>query len=118
MSLTVGTGGVPVFMPANGAAGRPFDTLFGLPLIWNRQCKTLGTVGDIVLCDWSQYLVGLKAGQAGMQMATSIHIKFDYLQTAFRFSFRMDGQPWWKQALQPPESEKTLSPFITLATRA
>jgi len=118
MSLTVGTGGVPVFMPAGGLSGSPFDTLFGLPLLWNRQCKTLGTVGDIVLCDWSQYLVGMKAGQSGMQMSSSIHIKFDYMQTAFRFSFRMDGQPWWKSALQGPESEKTVSPFITLATRA
>jgi len=86
MALSVGTGGVAVYMPANGAAGKPYDTLFGRPIIWNEQCSALGTVGDILLCDWSQYLVGQKSGaEAGVQFDTSIHLKFDYDQTAFRF---------------------------------
>jgi len=119
MSLSVGTGGVPVFMPANGAAGVPYNTLMGRPLIFSKHCATLGTVGDIVFADWSQYLVGMKSGQGATgKFDTSIHFKFDADQTAFRFVFRIDGQPWWPSALTPPQATSdTLSPFVALASR-
>ena len=119
MALAVGTGGVPVWMPAGGAAGQPNDTLMGKPIIWSKHCSTLGTVGDIILADWSQYLVGQKAGQGATgKFDTSIHLKFDSDQTAFRFVFRIDGQPWWPAALTPPQATTaTLSPFVVVATR-
>jgi len=117
MSLAVGTGGVPVYLPANQAAGQPFDTLLGKPLIFTEHCQKLGDKGDIFFVDWSEYLLGQKRGQ-GIQTATSIHLKFDYDQTAFRFVFRVDGQPWWKAALTPRYSSDTLSPYVTLAARA
>ena len=119
MSLVVGTGGVPVFMPANGVAGAMFPTLFGFPIQWAKHGKALGTQGDITLVDPSQYLVGQKAGAAGgVKTAVSIHLKFDYAQTAFRLIARMDGQGWWPQAFIGPESPDALSPFVQLATRA
>jgi HK97 family phage major capsid protein len=120
MSLSVGTGGVPVWLPANSVSGAPYDTLMGKPLIWSKHCSTLGTEGDIVFADWSQYLVGQKAGQgADGKYDTSIHLKFDADQTCFRFVFRIDGQPWWPSALTPPQATSdTISPFITLATRS
>ena len=115
MSLVIGTGGVPVFMPANGAAGKPFPTLFGYPIVWSKHCKALGTEGDIVLADWSQYLVGKKAGASGgTKAATSIHLKFDYDQTAFKFGFRIDGQSWWPEAYVGPESPDSLSPCVMI----
>ena len=118
MSLAVGTGGAPVWLPAGGISGAPYDTLMGKPLIWSKHCSTLGTVGDIILADWSQYLVGQKAGQgADGKYDTSIHLKFDADQTCFRFVFRIDGQPWWPNYLQTPNSGSTLSPFVVLATR-
>lgn len=120
MSLAVGTGGAPVWLPAGGISGSPYDTLMGKPLIWSKHCSTLGDVGDIVLADWSQYLVGQKAGQgADGKYDTSIHLKFDADQTCFRFVFRIDGQPWWPSALTPPQATNdTLSPFVVLAERA
>ena len=119
MSLSVGTGGAPVWLPANGIAGKPYDTLMGKPIIWTKHCSTLGTVGDIIFADWSQYLVGQKAGQgADGKFDTSIHLKFDADQTCFRFVFRIDGQPWWPTYITPPQATgSTLSPFITLASR-
>jgi HK97 family phage major capsid protein len=104
-------------MPAGGATGRPYDTLFGKPIVWTEHCQTLGTVGDLLFCDWGQYLVGQKAGGGGMQFASSIHLKFDYDQTCFRFVFRVDGQPWWPGVLTPRYSAVTQSPFIALASR-
>ena len=119
MSLSVGTGGIPVWLPAGGISGRPYDTLMGKPLVFTEHCQTLGTVGDILFCDWTQYLVGQRAGAAGgMKFASSIHLKFDYDQVAFRFVFRLDGQPWWPSALTGRYSASTLSPFVALATRS
>lgn len=49
----------------------------------------------------------------------SIHLRFDYGETAFRFMFEIDGQPWIAEPLTPFKgSANTLSPFVTLATRA
>jgi len=118
MALNVGTGGAPVWLPANGISGRPYDTLMGKPIIWSKHCSTLGTVGDIILADWSQYLIGQKASGAGVKYDTSIHLKFDYDQTCFRFVFRIDGQPWWPTYYTPPQATThTQSPFIVLASR-
>ena len=75
MSLAVGTGGVPVFMPAGGAAGQPFSTLFGRPIVASEYGATLGTVGDIMLIDPTQYTL---IDKGGIQTATSIHVRFVY----------------------------------------
>lgn len=120
MSLAVGTGGAPVWLPAGGISGSPYSTLMGLPLIFSKHCSTLGTEGDIMLVDWSQYLVGQKSGQGSTgKYDTSIHLKFDADQTCFRFVFRIDGQPWWPSAVTPPQATSdTLSPIVTLETRS
>ena len=115
MSLPVGTGGGPVYLPAGGASAAPFQTLFGRPLFEIEQCATLGTVGDIILTDLSQYLM---IDKGGTQTATSIHVQFTTDEMVFRFILRVDGQPVWNSALPPFKGSNTLSPIITLATRA
>lgn len=114
MSLAVGTGGVPVYMPTNGLSGSPYGTLFGRPVIPLEQCQTLGTVGDIILGDLSQYVA---IDKNGINAASSIHVRFDYGETAFRFTYRIDGQPIWNAPLQPFKGSNTLSPFVALAAR-
>ena len=114
MSLAVGVGGVPVYLPAGGASASPYGTLFGRPVIPIEQASTLGTVGDISLVDLSQYLM---IDKAGMQSASSIHVRFVNDETAFRFVYRCDGQPMWNAALTPANGTNTLSPFIQLDTR-
>lgn len=114
MSLAVGVGGVPVYMPASGASASPFGTLFGRPVVPIEQASTLGTVGDITLGDFSQYLM---IDKGGIQPASSIHVQFVTDQTAFRFVYRCDGQPMWDQPLTPANGGNTLSPFVQLATR-
>ena len=115
MKLAVGTGGSAVYLPAGGASGKPYDTLLGKPIIFTEHAETLGDKGDIYFVDLSQYILATKGG---IESATSIHLKFDYDQTAFRFTYRVDGQPWWPSALTPRNSSQTLSPFVTLAARA
>jgi len=120
LSLNVGTGGSAVGLlqvNTSGIAGAPSMSLLGRPLILTEHCQTVGTVGDILLCDWSQYLIGSKSG-GGLKVDTSIHLKFDYDETAYRFVLRYDGQPWWAGALTPKHGSNTLSPFVGLATRS
>lgn len=115
MSQPVGTGGVPVWLPAGGASGKPYDTILGKPLIEVEQCQTLGTVGDIIMADLSQWLAIEKGG---LQTASSIHVQFVTDEQVFRFVARVDGQPLWNAALTPYKGTNTVSPFVSLATRS
>ena len=115
MTMNVGTGGVPIFMPANGLSGSPYNTLFGKPLIPCEQCATLGTVGDIILADFQQYAIVRKGG---FKSASSIHVKFLTDEMTFKFNMRINGKPKWKAVLTPYKgSSNTLSPFVTVANR-
>jgi HK97 family phage major capsid protein len=115
MTLGIGTAGVPVYLPPGGASSTPYGTLFGRPIIPVEHCKTVGTKGDIILADFSQYLY---ASKGGIMSAQSIHVRFIEGETAFRFIVRNDGKPWWSSALTPANGSNTLSPFVVLDTRA
>jgi len=115
MSMAVGAGGIPVYMPAGGLSASPYGTLIGRPVIPNEHSETLGTVGDIMFADLSQYIM---IDKGGISTASSIHVKFLYDETAFRFVYRVDGQPLWSIALTPAKGSNTLSPFVALATRS
>ena len=115
MSLAVGTGGVPVYMPANGLSDSPYSTLFGRPVIPLEQCQTIGTVGDIILSDFSQYII---ADKGSIKSDVSVHVRFLYDEQVFKFVYRVDGQPIWHSPLTPFKGTNTQSPHVALATRA
>lgn len=106
---------VPVYMPAGTVANSPYGTLYGRPVIPVQACKTVGDEGDIILADLSQYLAVVKSG--GIRTDVSMHLFFDTAEQAFRFVFRMHGQPWWNTAIAPENGTNTLSCFVTLAAR-
>jgi len=110
----VGTGGVPMFIPAGGINQTPNGTLLGRPIQPIEQCQTLGTKGDIYFADFSQYIF---ADKGGMQSASSIHVRFIYDELVLRFVYRCDGQPIWSAALTPYKGSNTQSPFIALNAR-
>lgn len=118
MSLAVGTGGVPVYMPAGGLSGQPYGSLFGRPVIPIEQAATLGTVGDIIFAD----LAGgyILAEKGGMKSDVSIHVNFKYDESVYRFVVRVDGQPVRASALTPYKggASYTQSHFVALASRA
>lgn len=107
----VGTGGnaVPYFVAEGG-----MPTLDGRPLFFTERAAALGTVGDLVLANLSEYLEGQYQGE---QYAESIHVRFAAAERAFRFYRRTDGRPWWSSVLTPKRGD-TLAPIVTLATRA
>lgn len=114
MSLAVGTGGIPVYMPAGGASVQPYSTLFGRPVVPIEQCQTVGTTGDIMLCDFTQYK-GIDKG--GMKSDVSIHVEFLTDQRVFRFTYRFDGEPVLGSAITPYKGTNTLSHFVKLDSR-
>lgn len=104
-----------LFTPGNGTDVP--DTLFGRPIFFSEYASTLGDLGDIMLCDWSQYLWGMY-GSRNPRRAESIHVRFLNHERTFKFWIENDGQPWWRSALTPKQSATTLSPFVALAERA
>lgn len=115
MTAPVGTGGVPVYLPPGGLSQSRFASLKGAPVIPTEFNPTLGTVGDIMLVDLSQYLI---IDKGGIQADQSIHVRFINNERTFRFIYRVDGAPLWNSALTPAKGSNTLSPFVALATRA
>lgn len=115
MDLPVGTGGVPVYLPPGGLSQSPYGTLLGRPMIPVEYASTLGTVGDLILADFSQYVTITKGGVIA---AESMHVQFLTDQMTYRWTYRVDGQPAWNAALTPANGSNTLSPFVTLATRS
>ena len=118
MSLAVGTGGVPIYMPAGGLSGQPYGTLFGRPVIAIEQAATLGTQGDIIFADLANGYILAEKG--GIQADMSIHVRFIYDESVFRFVLRCDGQPVRATALTPYKggASYTQSHFVALDTRA
>ncbi len=116
MVIEIGAGGVPLWLPGNIVAGAP-STLDGRPIFATDHCEKLGDAGDIVLGDFSQYLLATKGT---VQTAISIHLRFDYDETAFKSTFRYDGRPAWLRSLKPRKgaTAKRVSPFVKLAVRA
>ncbi len=87
----------PAYWPPGGIADAPYGRLKGRPVVPVEACSALGSLGDIILVDLMQYWALTKAG--GIQTDTSIHLYFDQALTAFRFIFRVNGQPAWSSTI-------------------
>lgn len=94
----------------------PGGTLLGRPVHFTEHCDTVGDLGDIQLVNPNGYEAFRK--QNGVSFAESIHLYFDYNVRAFRWVFRIGGQPVLSAAVTPDKSAATRSHFIALAERA
>jgi len=103
-------GNFPLYIPG-GVHGAPEPAIFGRPVIESEYCQTLGTSGDIILANFSEYQT---IDKGGIQAASSIHVQFLTDETAFRFIYRIDGEPLWNSALTPLHGSNTQSPFVVL----
>ncbi|MDO8716403.1 MAG: phage major capsid protein [Dehalococcoidales bacterium] len=120
MNVTIGGGGSAVFIANSGgvlnASGQFPSSLHGAPLAYEQVMPILGDAGDLLFVDWSQYLIGRFNGQQGLSLTESAHLKFDYRQHAFQFTFYTDGRPWWPNPFTPKHGD-TLSPFVCIEAR-
>jgi HK97 family phage major capsid protein len=116
--LTIGNNAawLPLNQPLAGGGIRKGGMLLGEQLLFNEHCQTIGTKGDIVLADLSGYALATKTG-GGIDFAASIHLFFDQNLTAFRWIFRVGGQPYLSAPISPAKGTNTKSHFIALANR-
>ena len=110
----VGQSGAPVYLPA-GAYGNAEARLFNLPVRPIEQCGALGEKGDIVLMDASQYLW---IERTGITRQSSMHVRFDYDETVFKFTWRAGGRPDWMNKIEAYKGTTARSPYVCLAERA
>ncbi len=117
--FTLSLGNFPIYLPTGLSVGgiqiSPYGTLLGRPVFVSQHANSFSSQGDVLLVDLSYYQTITKAG--GMQTATSMHLYFDADLTAFRTTFRMDGQSKITSAISPAKGSNTLSPFIQLGAR-
>lgn len=106
---------LPVGLPVGGIQVSPYGTLLGRPIFVSQHANSFSSQGDVLLVDLSYYQTITKAG--GMQTATSMHLYFDSDLTAFRTTFRMDGQSKIAAPIAPAKGAATMSPFIQLGAR-
>ncbi|MFA7254005.1 MAG: phage major capsid protein [Patescibacteria group bacterium] len=110
MNMTIGQ--VPAYMPPGGLSGSPYGTIFGRPVIETEYNPSLSVAGDILLAAPSQYEM---ISKGGVKSASSIHVKFITDETAFRFVYRVDGEPAWNDKVASYyASSDYVSPFVGL----
>lgn len=94
---------------ANARDGFAGD-LLGYPLRWNNRAPGLGTKGDVLLADWTYYLI--KDG-SGPFVAASEHVKFLENKTVIKIFWNVDGAPWLHAPIKE-ENGYEVSPFVGL----
>lgn len=112
--LTIGNNGA-YFLPQAGVTGAPGGFLYGRPVLISEHCQTIGTLGDIQLVNLNGYYASRRS--SGPEFASSIHLWFDYALQAFRWTFRVGGQPYLSAPIAPGKGAATRSHFVTLAAR-
>lgn len=115
--MTMVLGDQPIWTPpASGFANAPGGFLFGRPVMFSNHCGTLGDETDIMFVDPLGYYLAQKQG--GIKFGSSIHLYFDYDIQAFKWTFRLGGQPYLSAPVTPNKGSATRSHFVTLADRA
>ena len=111
---TIVIGNYPAFLPSSGGlVGDMPGTLIGRPIYFVEYMQAMGTLGDLMLCDMTQYQ-GID--REGIQSQSSIHVNFLTDEQVFRFIYRFDGAPLWRVPVTPKNGGATLSPFVSLTT--
>lgn len=118
--FTLTLGNYPIYLPVGTGSGSladsPYGSLLGRPVIVSQHAEAFSSAGDVQLHDLSYYRTITKAAGA-IDVATSMHLYFDYDIEAFRATFRVDGGPKLKAAIAQAKGSNTLSPFVRLGAR-
>jgi HK97 family phage major capsid protein len=115
MTLGLGLGQVPVYLPPGGMSEAPYGMLKGRAMQPTEFNATLGTQGDLMLADMSQML---SISKGGIQQAVSMHVEFLTDQLAMRFTLRCGARPWENTPLTPYKGTNSQSSCIALDSRA
>ncbi len=84
--------------------------LLGYPVRWNNRAPALGTKGDVIVADWTYYLI--KDG-SGPFVAASEHVECLNNKTVIKIFWNVDGAPWMHAPIKE-ENGYEVSPFVGL----
>jgi HK97 family phage major capsid protein len=107
-------GDTPVWLPPGGMINAPAETILGKEVLEMEQASAVGTAGDLNYVNMGEYVTITKEGE-DMAFDESMHVRFEYNEMAFRWVYRINGQPIARSAITPYTGSSTLSPFITVA---
>ncbi len=111
LHMVIGLSGVPIYQFASG--NQPFELLLNRRVIYTEFCQALGTKGDLILVDPSQYLRGSLS--TGPTFDVSPHVYFMTDQTTIKLVYYCDARPKWKSYLTPRYATTSyLSPYVVL----
>src|SRR6185437_13502235 len=85
--------------------------LFGRPVLFTEKLATLGTAGDVLLADFSKYIV---ADTGTLEIAASDQYAFNTNQITFRVIKRVDGQAQLDAPVTLADGSTQNSPFVLL----
>ena len=85
----------------------PDGGLLGWPVVLTDLQPKRGYYGDVMLCDWSFYVIG----DRGATIESADHVRFDSDPRDWRIVDRIDGKPW---VTEPVDGR---SPFVVLGGR-
>jgi len=113
-------GGLTTDATAGGNVGGILDlsrmTCANRPIIITEKCSATGTAGDVILADWTHYVVANRS----LEISASQDVPGDYGfltdETFWRVVLRVDGQPIMASAVTPKLGTDTLSAFVYLTT--
>jgi HK97 family phage major capsid protein len=111
MTLPIGTGGtqIQIMKEDNGQF-----SLLTKPVVFTEKLPALGTKGDIVFADLSQYFIGERS-QVQIKTTDLLHFNTDQLDV--RGILRHDGMGSWAEAVTPKNGD-SLSWCVTLEARS
>ncbi|WP_236697343.1 phage major capsid protein [Sphingomonas sp. Leaf357] len=125
-SWLINSDALPALMDMKNSAGLPVwqgnyqegpaGTLLGRPVFTTEHSRSVGQYGDIQFVNPKGYEAFRKLN--GVSFADSIHLYFDYNIRAFRWVFRVGGQPILSKPVTPANGGSVKSYFVTLAERA
>ena len=102
-----------VYIPGQfmGVSGAVPAYLFGKPIIFTEKTPALGTEGDLMLVDLSQYAIGMRQ-EIVIDRSNAPGWTRDV--ESFRVILRADGQSLWDEAVTPANGTNTLSWCVIL----
>lgn len=102
----------PVMPGQEGPAASKLPQAFlnGLPIYFTEKVPSLGNKGDVMLVDWSRYVIG---NRLDLQIDVSDQFLFRTNQLAWRVVARCDGRPWLNNSITDAEGW-VISPFVVL----
>jgi len=116
VTLNYSIGSAGVLMNLFVATPDGGHTIKGRPAIAIEQAGAPGDAGAVICMDPSQYLLIEKGG---VKAEASIHVRFIYNETTFRFIYRVNGQPMRAHKITPykrTSSSFYVSPYVAVAS--